>query len=78
MKIKSMPAGQRPSVQRKYIVIDRTRYLPDRSVCPSSPAQPWSVYEDLSPLVEPPLATFTNDAAAFEYAATLSMEPSRD
>lgn len=49
MKIKSMPAGQRPSVQRKYIVIDRTRYLPDRSVCPSSPAQPWSVYEDLSP-----------------------------
>ncbi len=78
MKIKSIPADQRPSVQRKYIVVDQTRYIPDRSVCPSSPAKPWSVYEDLSPLVEPPLATFANATDAFEHAATLSMQLSPD
>ncbi len=75
MSFPSRAAGNAPTTNKKYIVVDRTRYRPDGTVCPSSPPNPWAVYEDTSPLIEPPLAEFPSKSAALAHAVQLGDAP---
>lgn len=75
MNFPSRAAGNAPTTNKKYVVVDRTRYRPDGTVCPSSPPAPWAVYEDTNPLIEPPLAEFSSKSAALEHAGQLGNTP---
>lgn len=75
MNFPKRAAGEPPATNKKYVVVDRTRYLPAGSICPSSPDNPWAVYEDTNPLIEPPLAEFASSSLAFAHATTLANTP---
>jgi hypothetical protein len=71
MNFPSRSTGVPPERNKKYVVVDRRRYLPDGSISPSSPSNPWAVYEDTMPLIEPPLAEFESMAEALAHATML-------
>lgn len=49
MKPTSNAAGKKQSPKRKVFVVDLRRYLPNGSICPTSPPEPWAVFEDTQP-----------------------------
>lgn len=73
MKPTSNAAGKKQSPKRKIFVVDRTRYLPDGSICPTSPSKPWAVFEDTQPVTL--LGQYVGRDEAFSQALVFETTP---